>query len=311
MKKYSAKEQKSYLLAEIDAAIELAPKRNGDFQPMGGGYWDKFGDPAGLKEGESVINARRRVFAANREAYGVVKIHVQGGGDFELLNDKGALRAFKALAKSFPTSPNIGRVRLFTLPSESPSDKRMRDFAGWYYGEFQPHKQAVVERGDSQTVTPRQYYNGGFFSDGHYLVKVARKPKTKYPIETAVNPEDGVWAAPDLKKFVDEKAGRDGFTLAQIVDEFYFGDDNKRTENGVYVIVRSAQGVIWVLPAKHVDSVLTENPNAVPYSNGECDPIIFRVGFEVVGLVMSMKLPLAGIPDELMERLAANNGGQE
>lgn len=81
------KEQKKFLLAEIDKAIEGA----------------KDGDPDEIPHGASVP-VFNTVEANNREKFGVVTIDVPGDGEYTLLNSKPVLEKFKKkIGREFPS----------------------------------------------------------------------------------------------------------------------------------------------------------------------------------------------------------------
>jgi len=120
-------QQKKYLIAEIDKAIEGAKDDASDLQNSDEmksllDQRDKIAsrlaalrdNSVGL-EGDARSKALEQISAdqgilddierQRRAIYGTVTIEVPGDGTFELLNTKDALRKFKEMAKKFPTSP--------------------------------------------------------------------------------------------------------------------------------------------------------------------------------------------------------------
>lgn len=90
------KEQKKYLLTEIDRAIESAPR--GELMQ---------GEEAPKREFNAEEEDRRLAYNAyvrgrNIEMFGAVKIEVPGDGDFTVINERSALEAFRDRAKKFP-----------------------------------------------------------------------------------------------------------------------------------------------------------------------------------------------------------------
>lgn len=121
------KEQKKYLLAEIDKAIKRAPE---------------------------VEDAK---FDAK------ITIHVPGDGDFTVLNDKVTLQEFKKRARSFPATalPSKG-VR---KPSMPPLKARIKaGGVGEYYNVFKPRKQALIESKTRQHWTKEGWFTEGNYA---------------------------------------------------------------------------------------------------------------------------------------------------
>jgi len=102
----SPKEQKAYLIDEIDKAIASVP------------------------ETYSEDTAR-------------VTIHVPGDGDFSIFNDTHSLTEFKKRVKYFPGAP--AKPSLSKTPSVKPTKKRITDFAGSYYNDYIPQKESPID----------------------------------------------------------------------------------------------------------------------------------------------------------------------
>jgi len=267
----SPKEQKAYLLAEIDKAIAEAPE----------GFFnlDQSKVYKALKKDEKkpdIIKQQKEISKQLRE-FGTVTIHVPGDGDFTILNSKQSLQDFKKQAGSFPTT--IPKPTGIKTAIAKPSGKRMTDIEGEYYNEFKPRKQGLIEQTDKDKGS---YYNDGYFSDGVYGVKVGAKPKVKGKLSSGKE-------APDIKRLVEDSKG---FKPAEFAGEWYTGAGYEKLpfyEPMVHVVAKIGKEELH-LAAKYVDSVLTLHPNAKPYIKKGHNGIIFKVDGEPVGLVMSKQI---------------------
>jgi hypothetical protein len=178
----SPKEQKKYLLAEIDAALAAAPAK------------------------------------VEGEAAGTVTIEVPGDGEFIILNTKEALASFKERAvKDFPDklykAPKKGKP---TGPKAT--GKRLTWSAGQdfsYYNPFQVREEGIVELHsiDSNKKIQAVGYRDGFFTDGAYVIKTDQPAKTKSELRTGDQ-------APAAQEVIDRLSKRKDGQEAQIVGEF-------------------------------------------------------------------------------------------
>jgi hypothetical protein len=303
----SPKEQKKYLLAEIDAAIAQAPEElPATLEITDAEVAALKAELKAAKTNEEKIAIKQREQRKDLDRLGTITVQIPGDGDFEILNAKGPLQDFKKMAKSFPVSENLGDAKLFSIPGTRPSGKRLRDFAGWYYNEFKPRSQGIVEK--EQDLSPgvgtgnteprtRQWYRGGFFSNGDYLVKLDEKPKTRHPLETSAE------KSPDMAKLAKEQSSRKGLKPAELLGELYFGEDFDKGGPEPLVHVQTPTGEHIILQARYVDSILTEHPDAKVFASEVKAAVIFKDGKEVVGLVAPMGLDIADLPEGIQGRI--------
>ncbi|MCP4613013.1 MAG: hypothetical protein GY845_30335 [Planctomycetes bacterium] len=259
------KEQKAYLLEEIDAAIERSAKsveEGNNLKPGGGKELMKTGE---------FHDAEFYTFKVPGDG----EFHVAGS---ELLNFK------KKVKSQFPVTP--GGVRPKAKKEIKPTGKRLTDYDGHYYNEFKPRKEGLIEKKpDYKGDPPEQYFGDGYFSDGSYLVKTTTKPKTKHPVET--------------KNTRNLKAATKGENLkpAEMAAEAYEAEwDITLDKNGnaagktnigkPYVHVVSEGGGHVLLDAKYVDSVLTLHPKAKPFMGDIKGGVFFKKGNSIVGRIM-------------------------
>jgi hypothetical protein len=272
-KALAPKEQKKYLLAEVDAAIKLAPAAV--FEQL-------------KQESLSKIQT--------------VTIHVPGDGDFTILNSKPALKKFKKLAEKFPTTPGDGD-RKPTVPSTKPTGKRLDDFIGWYYNPFQARKEGVIEQAPDggKAGKPNQYLNGGFFSDGSYIVQVKAEPKLKHPVALAAKPAGEAWGAPDLADHIKQLLAKEKkYQPVEIAAELF--DNATGTDSTAPVLAHvKLNGKDQVFQAKYIDSILTEHPGAKPFARmkHENDPLFFKDGGKLVGVVYPILLNTFRFTEEI------------
>jgi hypothetical protein len=286
----SLKKQKAYLAAEVDKAIETAPDipdiprmemPSKYIKPEE--YVPEFTKMAAKHKAE--INA----LLGPEKAY--VTIRVPGDGEFTVVNEKGFLKRFRDQIKKFPVTAKLkGPAAFFgkPRPSTKPIGKRITGEDVEYYNEFKARKQNLIEREPHPNGTPKQSYGDGFFTDGHYAVKLPEKPKTKKPISTGKK-------APDVKTVMPTK----GLKEAKVVGEFR-GPWPEEAATIVHVIVKDGTEIF--LNAKYVDLILTKYPKAKPHVADAGTGVVFKVGKETVGLIMPMRIE--GVPGFLQARAA-------
>lgn len=276
-------EQKKWLLEEVDTAIKEAPDEQ---EAKGDKAWILF--------------------------------QVPGDGEFTVFNNKTTLREFKKKAEKFPTTPGPA-FKLAGPASTKRSEKRLKGFEGWYYNPYKPRKANLIESPADGGAhgKPKQYYNGGYYSNGAYIVAVPSKPKLKHPVATATKiaeDDQETWQAPDLKKFVDEVAGKKGYEEATIAGEFYYGSDFD-SKDDVDVHIKAAHGEDVVLNAEFLDSFLTLHPKAKPFirqpgaDEGPTRYVLFKDGGKVVGIIAGInldKMPFA--PEGINEHFTTPPG---
>jgi hypothetical protein len=164
--KLTPKEQKKYLLEQIDAAIKVAPE--------GVAY---FPDKDTIDNDRD--SSRRKadaVFAARTLESGTVTIEVPGDGEFTVLNTQPALRQFKTKAAQFPHSM-LANKKKTPLPTTEQTGRRVLDFAGEYFTKYSPKAAPDFLEG-----VRGLYYEDGWFSNRAYMLKMP-KPKTNAPLQ--------------------------------------------------------------------------------------------------------------------------------
>jgi hypothetical protein len=238
------KEQKKWLLGEIDKAIKKA------------GTEKAIEDP------------------------GYITFHVPGDGDFTIINTKESLKDFHKRAKStfperfqakIPTSlsfadENIDVAHRVSLrpASTSPSQKRLSGEGVEYYNQFQPRKKSALIEGAHRA------YVDGFYTDGSYMVKVA-KSKVKKSLDADY--------LPDIPDLID--AGKKAVP-AVMVGEY----KTEFAEEPLSHAMTADEEIHVEVDPKYIDNVLTLHPGAKPFINPDSLVLYFKEGDEVVGLVM-------------------------
>ena len=97
-KALTPKEQKTYLLAEIDKAIEQAPYRHEVFKDKDEPYWHHMPFADQPERRRDLLN----LFEPFKDD--MISLNVPGDGVYKILNTKEALEKFKKDAKSFPVA---------------------------------------------------------------------------------------------------------------------------------------------------------------------------------------------------------------
>lgn len=312
-------EQKKYLLAEIDKAIEAAPEESETVglrfiitkpreivkefaakqrQIEKEGYRDMPPGREAAKQWtednaesyeEELQAAMRRYVKAKRGGY--VTIHVPGDGEFRVFNNKTSLKEFKESAKRFPVKVDIATgIRRI---SGKPTGKRQIGPVA-YYNLYQPTKNKLAESPPNLVdgkENATQFYRDGWFSQGHYAINLSPKPKTKHPMLSGTK-------APDIKGAIPK--GK--LKAAKIMGELYDGIVDERATPLVHF--KTKDGTEIFARADYVDVVFTHYPDAKPYIKDTESPIVFKIKESPVACVMPMRGPDSGIvlPDELRKR---------
>jgi len=282
-KPLAPKEQKKYLIDEIDKAIEEAP--TGTFEKVYLPYPEKWRGTLSKKELQKIAETTEKELSKREKEYGTITIHVPDDGDFEIINSKAHLQEFKKRAKKFLLSTL--EKKPYTTPSKKPIGKRMEGEVE-YYNKYEPRKQELVEAYNKEKEVADQHYKGGWFSEGHYAIRVPRS-QIKQPVRTGKEAKDIQGAIPKV-----------GLTPATILGETRFGPK----ENVPVVHVKGKDGAEVFLNAKYVDVVFTNYPDAKPSITVVDGPVVFKSKGKTVAVVMPMResgLPekLAGRPGEL------------
>jgi hypothetical protein len=201
-KKLAPKEQKAYLLAEIDKAIEASPNED-----AGGAPYD---------------NAKN--------TYGTVTIEVPNDGQFTVLNTKNNLETFrKRINEQFPDTA-ISHKSTISKPSKAPKGETQPRATGegiFYYRQYRPRKQSIIL---DTSKRGRNIYSAGFFSTGYYAIK-----SPVNPIKGKANPTQAKETV--FNEFLDR--GKD-VVPAEIVAETNHGiNDDKIPE--VHVVTEDGR----------------------------------------------------------------------
>lgn len=148
------KQQKTYLLAEVDKAIEEAPKVK-PFESLVKEFKReaKYVSPKAYTE---LLEKQARIGEERVAKYGTVTIHVPDDGVFTILNTKQSLEEFKKKAKKFPAvEPKAKKVIIPGVVRKAP----------------------VVETIDELRLTPD---GKDYFTDGSIIIKGKPPAGAKY-----------------------------------------------------------------------------------------------------------------------------------
>jgi len=257
-KSLGPKEQKEFLMAEIDKTLKDAPDVAVIVPDMAKFQGDVF------EQNEARIEKLKK-------DYGIVTFKVPDDGIYEILNTKESLTDFKKKAKKFPLKV-IEREKPFKKPGVRPSDKRLVGEGIKYYNPYAKSKQKVIV--DDIIEKQQQYYRDGYYSDGKYLIKT-EKPKTKKPLVVGDK-------APNLKQFVDKIIGfkSEG---ASFVGVFY--DETQAEFNDPPLIhVKTESGKNFFYNSLYVDAIRTKYPNS-EITVSDSRVLAFKQNGKVVGAI--------------------------
>jgi len=279
-KALSPKEQKAYLLEEIDKAIEEAPDKTVEI--AGKHATDK-------KEAE--------VYKKNMEEIGTVTIEVPDDGVFNIFNAKQALKDFKKIATKFPVTE--GGVQKPRVATTRPSEKRLVDFVGYYYHDYSVRKEDILFGEEDSN-----YYTDGFYSNGMYFVKTDKKPVIKGKGKK-YNENN-----PDIKSLTKGKSVK-GTIEGESYDNRYATD----TPTVVIAHVTTKKGDHYGFNAAFVDSILTKFPDAKPYITENGIMLFKDADGNVVGGMMRIKIgdgnTLSDMTPAIQEGYAKKHGIEE
>jgi len=279
-KALSPKEQKAYLLEEIDKAIEEAPDKTVEI--AGKHATDK-------KEAE--------VYKKNMEEIGTVTIEVPDDGVFNIFNAKQALKDFKKIATKFPVTE--GGVQKPRVATTRPSEKRLVDFVGYYYHDYSVRKEDILFGEEDSN-----YYTDGFYSNGMYFVKTDKKPVIKGKGKK-YNENN-----PDIKSLTKGKSVK-GTIEGESYDNRYDFD----TPIVVFTHVTTKKGDHYGFNAAFVDSILTKFPDAKPYITENGMMLFKDADGNVVGGVMRIQIgdgnTLSDMTPAIQEGYAKKHGIEE
>jgi hypothetical protein len=260
------KEQKKYLVNAIDEALKVAPNVSTGIPIRNSKQWGRLS--------KSDIANDQKLYEEAKTKIGTITIEVPNDGTFTILNTKASLENFKKQTSKFPASVVKGAPEVGTpLPSKKETGKRVELEDVTYYNEFKPRKQDIMP---SDEPTRYNRYVDGYFTEGRYLVKTER-PK-------GIKIEEG--NPPNVKAVIPKDKD---LTPAKIVAEFREGGSAKEPAK-VHIVADN--GAEFGANAHFVDAILTKHPDAtvsVKTEGGMSNPIVFKKGNEVVGIVMPLK----------------------
>jgi len=247
------REQKAYLMEEIDAAIKAAPDS-----------WKPLPKPKSKsnKAWKEYEEAKKKALSK----LGKVTIEVPNDGSFSVLNSKHHLRQFKRRAAKFPTVADVHRK------DPTPSGRaRVKDFAGSYYNPFKVRGRGVV-----LPHKTRGYVNmeGDLYSEGSYAVRFKKKPSIPSSLTVKKLP-DGV---DNAMRYTPKE-----WSEATIKGETYHNLEAQRPDPKVLVHVETSEEKHFLYDSRYVDSVLSVWPEAKAYE--QHGNLYLTEGEKVVGLV--------------------------
>lgn len=283
--KTTLKEQKTYLLAEIDKALEEVPEK----------------------------------YDANKAK---VVIEVPGDGQFSVYNDKKALAEFqKRVSSKFPT--NEGTKSSKPSLRMAPSNKRMTGEGVEYYNPYRVRKAdlfpGAVDFSKGREIN-RNYEHEGWFSTGPYAILapppkgVKAVPEPKLGVLVKDIPKDlmegkvtGEFyynpAAEAPKPSVSYQPGYKPPTEEEPAEPYQPGMRDPLAH------VTAPDGRESFLDPDYVDMVLTKYPNAKPFISPKSSAAVyFKDEGKLVALVMPINLK--GIPPSLRARAEEVATGQ-
>lgn len=265
------KAQKAYLLDEIETAIKAA-KRDKEI-------WEQIDIPKAEQRDD--ITTRTETTEEHKKRIGQVVIEVPGDGKFTVLNTKENLAAFqKQVQAKFPATP-YRRGTFEAKPIKAPNARGNRIVNAEYYNPFSP-RQAKVKGAE------KNFYEGGFYSDTYFMVKMDKRPVIK-----------GKFAKIEKKRIEQLVASGDKAIPAKIIGEMFLGDNldvetiGERLDVGNPLVhAVSEGGDHFAYMAENVDIILTEHPTAKPYmipaSESMGGALYFKKGKAVVGSTMPL-----------------------
>jgi len=253
------KEQKKYLISEIDAAIKGAKEGPRDIIK-------KITKDTMSFEKSEIADHNAKAYQNNIDKYGTVTIRVPGDGDFTLINNKSSLTQFKKIARKFPLNALPPKTRTV---SQKPLAKRITGEGIEYYNPFRPRKQKLIEI----KKTRGNIWKEPYYSDRGYIIKLSGKPKFKYKVT-----KEG----PNIKTYIKEALADKEYGRAEIKGEAYVGHE-KDSKTIADVVVRDKHIPIQT---KYPDHILAEYPKAKVYAKDDKSAVLFKDNGKVVGIVM-------------------------
>ena len=253
------KEQKAYLLKEIETAIKAAPDA---LAP----YFDKQDvEMAGI-EGWATIE---QLFKQQKAEHGTITIKVPGNIEFKILNNKTALQNFRRKAKSFPI--NDLKDDTPKLPSTKPLGKRITEFEGEYSMPYKPRKApSLIELPKDKENAG--WYDNGFYTTGAFAVRMP-KPKTRRPL--------GELPGANMTQFLNRDI--DTLTPATISNETY---TNPVDDVGIPKVTVYGSAVRYNYNPLLMDFIFSKHPNAEVRLDQEAGTLFYYEESELVGTQM-------------------------
>jgi len=285
---FSMAEQKHFLLDNIDKAIAIAPKQRDvekEWDYGASDYVRQLSRRSKLGHIEDYSNEiASDAYNKNKKNYGVVEFKIDKTRTiYTIINTKEELKKFKdTIKKKFPSRAYRQRNKLGPRKLPGRTKGRIQSIDGWYYNEFVPRKQEIIENVD------QQYLTKDLFTDGYYMVRVDENFKPKFPVNTVKN-----------RKYEDMEIMFEGeFVDAEIMGETLQPTDNYISHFACAHIVGKDYPDQYedLFQAKYVDVILTLYPNAevkIKKSDQEADysfdMALFLDQGKPVGVIMPAK----------------------
>jgi len=281
-KPLTVKEQKEYLLNEVDRLIKEAPEGEPTYK---------------TNSSKDKTNRRKKADRFERrvidfEKTPTVTIKVPDDGEYTIANYKSTLTKFRnKVAREFPSREGeVKKEKEATLPK--PSGKRIEGEEVAYYNEYRPRKQELV-KGENN-----YYTEDGYFTNGYYAVK------TEKPKNIELKEHEKAKRISDI--LPDESELQKGYVVGEFKDfdlkDPYLNISLKSTRSQPYAHIAGEDGSSYFTELNMLDNIFTLYPNAEVKvaKDNQRKPIVFEVDGKKVGVIM----PISGmeIPDLLKPR---------
>lgn len=208
-----------------------------------------------------------------------VVIDIPGDGEFKIFNDKKSLEQIKQNFKNFPVSEKKSKdYETKPIKGQKPTVTRsaldnIEDLE--YYSPKYTPKKSILEVKEGEST-----WQNGYYSTGNLLIKMPGKPK-------GIGTENLKWQSKEvsLKDYIEKTFALDATLSAEIDGEF-----KPLHQRQSAVIIKSGD-VRKAIPAKFMDMIYNEHPNAKPYlSTNEDRPVVFKVNNKPVAAAAGFTL---------------------